>query len=208
MIQDINNEFPEQQVKKEGIKLGVYLGILSIVVSIVSTYVLVGTENFKATSIVLSGFNILFSIGIAAYFTVLLRKSAGGFWTFSQALKGILVMFVVAVVLSTIGSTIFNLVSPEQQQIVFDKTINFTIETMESAGLDDDVIDKQVADLEKTRDESREFSFGRVVKGLGVTLIVYFVFALILAAILKREKPMFLKVSNAGDAAHPWQENN
>ncbi|WDF70108.1 DUF4199 domain-containing protein [Sphingobacterium oryzagri] len=208
MTLEINDEFPEQQVKKEAIKLGIYLGILSLVIGIVSMFVLAATTNFTVTSALLTGFTVLFSIGISAYFAIQLRKTAGGFWTFSQALKSIVIMFTISVVLSSVGTAIFNVVMPEQQQIIFDKTINFMIESLESAGASDDVIDKQVADLEKARDESREFSIGRLVKGLGVNLIVYFVFALILAAILKREKPMFLKVDNAGDAAHPWQENN
>lgn len=207
MTQDINSEFPEQQVKKEGIKLGIYLGVLSLVIGIVSIFALASAENFTVASIVSTGVTFVITIGISVYFSVLLRKTAGGFWTFSQALKSIVTMFVISVVISSVGSTIFNLISPEQQLVIYDKTMNLMIETLENAGAEDDVIDKQVAELEKQRDEFREFSIGRVVKALGVTLILYVVFALILAAILKREKPVFLTVNNAGDEAHPWQEN-
>lgn len=207
MTQEISNEYSQEAVKKEGIKLGIYLGIISLVISIVSAYVLMGASNFKITSFITGGLGILVTIALSAYFSVSLRKSAGGFWTFSQALKGIFVMLAIAVIISSIGSSIFNLINPEPQQVVFDKTINMTIEAMESAGMDDDLIDKQVGDMEKARDDIRNFSVGQLLKALGISLILYFVFALILAAILKRERPMFLKVATPGDAAHPWQDN-
>ena len=196
MNQDFNSTFPTEEVKKEGIKYGIYLGIISLVISIVSMYVLVNSSDFKISSIITGSISFVLMIALAAYFAVLLRKVAGGFWNFSQALKGIFVMLAISVIISTVGGALFNLANPEPQQIVFDKTINLTIETMESIGADDDLIDKQVADLEKQRDELREFSIGQNLKGLGIALIMYFVFALILAAILKRERPAFLPVQS------------
>ncbi|PRD47508.1 DUF4199 domain-containing protein [Sphingobacterium haloxyli] len=196
MNQDFNSPFPAEEVKKEGIKYGIYVGIISLVISIVSMYVLVNSADFKISSMVTGGISFLLMIALSAYFAVLLRRVAGGFWNFSQALKGIFVMLAIAVIISTVGGAVFNLINPEPQQIVFDKTINLTIETMESIGADDDLIDKQVADLEKQRDELREFSIGQNLKGLGIALIMYFVFALILAAILKRERPSFLPVQD------------
>ena len=202
MDQDLNTTFPADEVKKEGIKYGVYLGIISLVISIVSVYMLVNSSNFKISSMITGGVTLVLTIGLSVYFAALLRKVAGGFWNFSQALKGIFVMLAISVVISVVGTTLFNVVNPEPQQIVFDKTINLAIETMEGMGADDDVIDKQVADLEQERDALREFSFGKSVQGLGVSLIIYFIFALILAAILKREKPVFLRVplDQSGDS--------
>ncbi|RZF62293.1 DUF4199 domain-containing protein [Sphingobacterium corticibacterium] len=196
MNHDFNSTFPTEEVKKEGIKYGIYLGVISLVISIVSMYVLVNSADFKISSMVTGGVSFVLIIALSAYFAVLLRRVAGGFWNFSQALKGIFVMLAITVIISTVGGALFNLANPEPQQIVFDKTINLTIETMESIGADDDLIDKQVADLEKQRDELREFSIGQNLKGLGVALIMYFIFALILAAILKRERPVFLPVQN------------
>lgn len=208
MTQHINGEFSAEAVRKEGIKLGVYLGVLSLAISIISVYALLNAANFKIASMITGGIGLVAMIALSAYFSVMLRKSAGGFWSFSQALKGIFTMLAIAVIISSLGTTVFNVISTEPQQAIFDKTINMTIETMESAGLDDDLIDKQIAELEKTRDEMRSFSIGQVLKALGVSLIMYFVFALILAAILKRERPAFLQANNPGDAAHPWQDNN
>src|SRR5690606_3701720 len=155
---------------------------------------------------VTGGISFVLMIALSAYFAVLLRRVAGGFWNFRQALKGIIIMLDITVIISTVGGALFNWVNPEPQQDVVDKTINLTIETMESIGADDDLIDKQVADLEKQRDELREFSIGQNLKGLGVALIMYFIFALILAAILKRERPAFLPVQDdwnqEGDVGH------
>ncbi|MBD1426615.1 DUF4199 domain-containing protein [Sphingobacterium arenae] len=212
MNHDFNSTFPVEEVKKEGVKYGVYLGVISLVISIISMYVLVNSSDFKISSMVTGGISFVLMIALSAYFAVLLRRVAGGFWNFSQALKGIFIMLAITVIISTIGGALFNLVNPEPQQIVFDKTINLTIETMESIGADDDLIDKQVADLEKQRDELRKFSIGQNLKGLGVALIMYFIFALILAAILKRERPAFLPVQNdwnqESDAGHRKPEQD
>lgn len=201
MNQDVNSTFPSEEIKKEGIKYGIYLGIIALVISIVSMYVLVNSADFKITSMITGGVSFVLTIALSAYFAVLLRKVAGGFWNFSQALKGIFVMLAISVIISTVGGMLFNLVNPEPQQVVFDKTINLTIETMEDIGADDDLIDKQVADLEKQRDALRDFSIGQSLKGLGVSLIMYFIFSLILAAILKRERPVFLAVPKSDEGA-------
>ncbi|MCY4780567.1 DUF4199 domain-containing protein [Sphingobacterium sp. UT-1RO-CII-1] len=186
--------FPEQLVRKEGIKLGVYLGVISFVISTISMYVLMNSADFKMTSLITGTLSIVIMIVLSASFSLMLRKVGGGFWNFSEALKSIFIMLAIAVIITNIGGAVFNLAIPEPQQVVFDKTINMTIETMESMGVEDDVIDKQVADLEKTRDDLRTFSFGQTLKGLGINLILYFVFSLILAAIFKRERPAFLRV--------------
>lgn len=199
MNQDLNSTFPTEEVKKEGIKYGIYLGIISLVISILSTYVLVNSSNFKTSSIATGAIALILVIALSAYFAVLIRKVAGGFWSFSEALKGIFIMLAISVIISTVGGALFNAVNPEPQQIVFDKTINNTIEMMEDMGVDDDLIDKQVADLEQKRDGLREFSFMQTLKGLGVALIMYFILALILAAILKRERPVFLSMPPQND---------
>lgn len=209
MSQDFNTSFPSQEIKSEGIKFGIYLGIIALVISIVSLYVLMNSTDFKTSSMITGGLTFLIMIGLSAYFSVLLRRAAGGFWNFSQALKGIFVMLAIAVIISSIGGAIFNLVDPEPQQVIFDKTINMTIETMEGLGADEDLIDSQIAELEQTRDSLKGFSMGQTVKGLAISLIMYFVFALILAAILKRERPGFLNVPNASsDNADELSQEN
>lgn len=207
MAEDLNADFSANAVKKEGIKYGVYLGVISLMISIVSMYVLMNSSNFKISSMVTGALSLVLIVILSGYFATLLRKIAGGFWNFSQALKGIFVMLAIMVIISTVGGGIFNVVNPEPQQVVFDKTINLTIETMESMGMDDDLIDKQVGDLEKQRDTLRNFSFGQNLKGLAIALIMYFVFALILAAILKRERPSFLPLKNASDQAEAGDQN-
>ncbi|SFT17083.1 Protein of unknown function [Sphingobacterium wenxiniae] len=205
----MTNTFPEAEVRKESIKNGIYIGVIVLILNIVSVYMLVNVANFQMASIVSSGLFFVILIALAVYFSSLLRKVAGGFWSFSQALKHIFLMLAISVLISQFGSAVFNAINPEPQQIVFDKTINFTIETLESVGADDEMIDKQVAELEKTREELRSFSLGQTLKGVGITLIMYFVFSLILAAIFKRERPAFMSaVDNTDNSAHPWQDNN
>src|SRR5690606_21318153 len=103
MNHDFNSTFPVEEVKKEGVKYGVYLGVISLVISIISMYVLVNSSDFKISSMVTGGISCVLMIAVSAYLAVLLRRVAGGFWNCSQALKGIFIMLAITVIISTIG---------------------------------------------------------------------------------------------------------
>src|SRR5690606_12444930 len=98
---------------------------------------------------------------------------------------------------------------PESQQVIIDITFNKTIETMVGLGNDDVLIDSQIATIEHCRDAAKGFSVGQTLIGTGISLIMYFVFALILAAILKQGRPGFLNIPNTSsdDSEVSSQEN-
>jgi len=193
MTNDTNTAFPDAEVRNEGVKYGIYLGVIMLAIGIVSAYLLMSATNFLKASLISGTLSIFVLIGLSAYFSRLLRSAGGGYWSFSQALKGIFAMLAIGALIVQVGTAAFNAIEPEPQRVVFDKAINSTIETLESAGADDEMIDKQVAELEKQRENLSTFSLGQTLKGLGVTLIMYFVFALVLAAVFKKERPVLYK---------------
>ncbi|MGO1520473.1 MAG: DUF4199 domain-containing protein, partial [Sphingobacterium sp.] len=80
----------------------------------------------------------------------------------------------------------------------------------EETNTPDEQIDTVLEMLDQQKEALGSLSFGQVFKGLFVSLLLYFVLALILAAIFKKDKPVFLK-ANAGDqqeGSHPWQKDD
>jgi len=192
MFEETNEPFPEKKVGKEGQKYGAYLGVILLAMGIASTYLVMNASNFLVASLLSSGVHFIVLVGLAAYFSLEMRKIADGYWTFKQAFRGIFTMMVIVAAIVQIGTAAFNAIDPEPQQKVFDKSINATIEMLENAGTDDEAIDKQVAELEKQREGLDTFSLGQTLKGLGISLVMYAVFALILAAVFKKERPVLI----------------
>ena len=194
-------------VRKKAVINGVILGVISFVLSIISLYF-----SKSATSIVTSSvINIIVSyavfIAIAVFFILQLRKANGGYWDFSTALKNIFIMLAITATIGLIGINIFNMVYPSLQVEAIENTQNLTIEMMEANNMPDEQIDATLEMLDQQKEALGSLSIGQILKGLAVSLLLYFVLALIFAAIFKKEKPMF-KTANSSDEAHPWQNTD
>ncbi|MNN74649.1 hypothetical protein D3C81_1908710 [compost metagenome] len=106
-------------------------------------------------------------------------------------------MLAISTIISTIGTQVYvNFVNPTLQEKVVTHTINVTIEYMEKNNVPDEVIDSKIAELEKQVDAIGKITLGQIFKGLAITLLFQFVFALLLSALSKREKPAFVQQSN------------
>jgi len=192
--------------KKKALTYGVILGVISLFVSIITLYILKDASSLIVSSALSATLNYVLFVVLACVFANALRKYVGGYWEFSEALKNIYIMLAITAIISTVGITLFNAAMPYVQEKSIDNTINLSIESMEKLGTNDEQIDNMVALLEEQKEQLGVFSIGQVVKGLAVTLIIYFVLALVLAAIFKREKPIFNSPASNTDNPHPWQE--
>ncbi|MGM1430044.1 DUF4199 domain-containing protein [Sphingobacterium lactis] len=195
-------------VKKKAIINGVILGIISLVLSIISLYILKSATSLMTSSVINFFVNYIIFLAVAILFTIQLRKAIGGYWSFSTALKNIFIMLAIAAVIGTVGIGIFNMVNPNVQIEAIENTQNLTIEMMEANNMADDQIDTMLEGLDQQKESLANMSFGQNLKGLAISLVLYFVLALILAAIFKKEKPLFRTPAAPSDEAHPWQNNN
>lgn len=202
----INPTTPD--VKKKAIINGVILGIISLVLSIISLYILKSATSLMTSSVINFFVNYIIFLAVAILFTIQLRKAIGGYWNFSTALKNIFIMLAIAAVIGTVGIGIFNMVNPNVQIEAIENTQNLTIEMMEANNMADDQIDTMLEGLDQQKESLANMSFGQNLKGLAISLVLYFVLALILAAIFKKEKPLFRTPAAPSDEAHPWQNNN
>lgn len=183
----------DTMVRKEGARSGISLGIIVTVISILALYITVSLTSFWMMTTVPFLLSVLIPLVLAIFFVIALRKKVGGYWSFKQALTGTFVMFLVALVISTVVSLAFQkFVEPDIQERMINNMRNATVEFMESQGVSDDQIDAATASFDESLATVNEGSIGTQVQGFFISLIVLFVVALIFAAIFKREKPVFI----------------
>ena len=193
-------------VLKKTIIFGILLGIISVITSIISLYITKTATGLFTSAILAGAINYVLFIAVAVFFTIALRKAIGGYWSFSTALKTIFIMFAINAVISTIGTIVINQVMPNLQEESIDNTMNLTIELLESTGVNDEQIDAKIAEIEQQKEDLANLTIGQQIKGLMVYFLLYFVVALVFAAIFKKEKPVFYKVP-AADPAFPEDDN-
>lgn len=132
-------------------------------------------------------------IGLAIYFTLEIRKQIGGFWSFKEALKNIFILFIIPTVVVYFFSIIFGKwIEPEYPAKITEISLNATTEMMESMTTDQEVIDETIAEMEKGLEKQFNPGIMDILQSIAISALIYFVGALIWAAIFKRDRPVFV----------------
>jgi len=184
----------EQEIKINGIKNGVLLGLILLSLSIFSFYFI--TSIAKLFSLILLG-PIVFTFVIPVIAVALLcfnfRKKIGNFWTFKQATTGIFIMFLIAYFIQTIGRDFVfaKLIEPDMAKKTQVAFINASSSLKSRSGADKKQIDQNIADIKKGFNEQRNITVASFIQGLAISIIFIFVFALVFAALFKKEPPLY-----------------
>ncbi|MEQ7802309.1 DUF4199 domain-containing protein [Pedobacter sp. ASV1-7] len=180
-----------ESLKPEALKNGIGLGLISLVLGIITSYLLVGTESMMTVFVVPMIFGLVIPLIAAVFFCFDLRKKIGGFWTLRQATSGIFIMFIVAYALSTAGSVIFNkFIEKDMTERIQTTVVNATSSMMKSQGIDEDTIDKKVEEMNDEFDKKNKGTIMQTIQGHVIGVIIVFVVALLFGAVFKKEKPL------------------
>jgi hypothetical protein len=175
--------------KKESIKYGIILGIISFLLGIIVLFLSRNMQSFWMLTSMSFIINTIFYMIVALAFSYALRKKNGGFWNFSIGLKSIFLMLLVSTVLATVSTMVYvHVINPGLQEEVLRNTINITIEQLETSGAPDDVIDSRVAALEEQMNTLGQITIKNIFRSLMISILMQFVFSLILSAITRNEK--------------------
>jgi len=174
-------------ISKLSMKNGLMLAAVSVVISL--------TMHFIDPVLIYTSF--LTQVGVFVLFIALLvvvginiRKEIGGFWTFGEAFKSFLI---IALILS-ITATLYNVVlmkfiDPDLPQKAAVAIEDAQRAMMEKFGMASEQIDEAMAKA-GSMEEKLQPTFKNVFTSFGVSLALYGVISLILAAILKKNQPM------------------
>lgn len=174
--------------KKDSIIYGSIVGALTIIFSVISIFYTKSAGSYTSLFVVSTILKFLGAILIPVGFVYLLKVKNGTVWTFSKALKSIYILLAASIVISSIGITIAQKVVIPRETIEagYQNLMNLKIEDMESKGATDEEIDQQLVVIEQDRDFAfADISFQNVIPPMFISLLLNFIFALVLAFLFR-----------------------
>ncbi len=180
---------PASNLRGEALKNGLIWAAINITVFLISFYV----KPSLMGSFAWGGLQFLIGIALASYFCVDLRKKAGGFWVFKEALSNIFIMFIVQALAVFFFTVLFAKVEPSyipKMKSVLTKT---TTEVLEKTGMDQEKIDEMTEKNDEIFDKQLNPGIKEILITVGTSVVMYFIGALIFAAIFKKDPPFFIK---------------
>jgi len=175
-------------LKNEAFKNGFIMAGVSIVLFLVINYVLPQMVG----SALVNSIPTLISIALAVFFCIDMRKKAGGYWTFSEALTHIFIMFLVSAGVVYIFTLLFGkYIDPTYNVRMKEAIMDSTQSMLTKFGVEDSKMDEMMEAQSQKLDKQFNPSFFEAIVGFGIQAIFYVLGALIFAAIFKRARPLF-----------------
>lgn len=170
---------PQINFIKEGAKIGVINGAIALLLMYGSYFA--GIDAFVNEQFI-SKF-IPYMMIILIIYGFQLRKRNGGYLAFKDALQYSFISYVIVALLMAVGTYIlFNVIDKELTQRVYDVMMI----KMTNLGMKAEELEKMMG-----KREDQTTSLKNIFLGTGFGLIWDFVVSLIVALIIRREKPVF-----------------
>jgi hypothetical protein len=133
------------------------------------------------------GIFILIAIIVFGIISVAKTKQAqNGFASFKQAFTSYFITILIGLLISTLVSyLLFNFIDTEAAEVLKEKTIESTIQTLEGFNAPSETIAKSIEQIES----QNQFSILNILKGLAGYLVLFSVIGLSVAAALKKTDP-------------------
>lgn len=173
-------------LKAEALKNGAIWGAINIVIFLVTWYIMPSLMS----SYFYAGLTIVIGITLAVFFCLDLRKKAGGYWSFGEALWPIFAMFLTSMALVFLFTIVFGkFIDPSYPVKMKELSLESTEKMMNSMGVSGEDLEKAMAGASENLDKQFSPTFAQAVQGFGIAAILYFIGALIFALIFKRSNP-------------------
>lgn len=180
-------ELLNQNVKINGVKSGLLLGLVVILLSVFSFYFVTGLG--KSYVLFIAGpiiFRILVPIAIVLLLCFRMRNNVGGYWTFKQATTGIFIMFFTAYLLNLIGmSVVFPIVEPNYVAKTQASVVKMTTAMMNEKKVDPAKQAAAISDLKKEMNQKQNVTIWSTVMDNAIVIVFLFVFSLLFASLLR-----------------------
>ena len=178
-------------LKIEALKNGAIWGLINVVLFLVVWY---GMPSLMS-SYAFVGITVIIGILLAVFFVIDLRKKAGGYWSFSEALWPILAMFLTNMTIVLVFTLVFGkVIDPTYPVKMKEVSMAGTEKIMSSMGMDEAQVQEAMVKSEEKFDKQFNPSVGEFIFQYGQSAIFYFIGALIFALIFKKTNP------------NPWAE--
>ncbi len=160
-------------------------GLLSAVISLL-VFIVLYLGGIKLFTSPVAYFAFLIPIVFAVLACVKEKKQSGGYLDFGKALKIAFGVFVISSLVTTAANYIvLNFVDPEFKQALQQYSLEMTENMMKKFGASQDQIDKAI---DKAAKEDG-FTIGKMMLGFAMYCILWFLFSLIIALIVRKKRP-------------------
>lgn len=171
-------------IKKNGINFGIITGVISVLIttSIYAIDLALMTKWWLGLSI------LALYIVIGCVLLVRTKKDLGGYMSFKEGFTTYFISALIGIAISVIFNILlFNVIDPDAAIHLKELTLESTVQMMEKFGTPTSAIKETV---EKMKDYN-QFSTIEQLKGSIWSIVGSAIFGLILAAIFKKDKPVF-----------------
>jgi len=174
-----------ENLRKNSVRFGLFLGLFLIVV----TTVMYAVDLSLFTKPWIGVVNLIASVLFGAFAGITYKKQSGGFLTFKEAFTAFFITILIGFLISTIYTILlFNVIDPEAKTAITENLIRYTVEMMQGFGVKAKDVNKMVEDMQKTD----SFGVAGQLKGFAVNLVIYSIIGLITALIIRKERPQSL----------------
>jgi hypothetical protein len=168
-------------------KNGLVIALVSIVLSLIIHFI---DPLMLFTTWWIGLLLMVIFIALLVYAGKTIRTEVGGFWTFGEAFKSFLIMGLIVTALSTVYNVVLRtVIDPELPAKAGAATDENARAMMAKFGMQQDQIDEAMAKQGNSEDKLK-VTAKNVVTDFGISLAIFGVFALILAAIMKKKAPV------------------
>jgi len=193
------NQIQKDPVLKLSLIHGLLLGIVSVVLSIIFSMidpVIIFTNFWIGILILIIVIVLMVVLGLDV------RKKIGGFWSFGEAFKSLIIMAVVLVVMSTLYNFIlFKFVDPGLPAKANSALLDKITTSLNNSGVDQSRIDEYTKQFQDGEFEAKlKPTLVNELKALGGGIILYAIIGLIIAASIKKKAPLSLSMDEESPA--------
>ena len=184
-------------IKKKGLVKGLILGCIVVVVNILSFYYMTGTVESHPLLVLPGSFILTIVIPLITIilFTLNIRKSIGGYWSFRQAVTAIFIMLFTTYIMLTIGRDILfvKLVEPNMVQKIGGVMVESRMLKDRLDGMPQAQITQDLAFEKKNFSVQADNGQWAIVESIPENILITFVLAVMLSAIFKKERPFLVE---------------
>ena len=171
-------------IKKNGIKFGVIAGIIGVLIT--AGIYIIDLKLFTAWWLGIISFLIYLILGIVLMIQT--KKAFQNNFSFKDAFTTYFIYAIVGIAISVVFNIIlFNVIDPGAKETVKELSIEAAVDMMKKFNTPTAAIKEAVEKMEETN----QFDVLELIKGSAFSIIFSSILGLILAAIFKKDKPVF-----------------
>jgi hypothetical protein len=185
----MTNQNPANSINNLSAKNGLLIGLIVVVLNVVYYFI---DPLLTFTNMWVGVFSLVLIIALLVILGIDVRKKIGGFWSFGQAFKSLIIMTVIIVLFSTVYNFIlFKFVDTQLPAKATAALLEKTTATLNNLGMDQSKIDEATKTFTNGEVEAKmQPTIKNEALGFLYGVILYGIISLIIAAIIKKKTPL------------------